>query len=197
MKWKKYVLGLALAAACYMPSFANSFDEAMAVTEDPRVAYTFYIGMNSGEVEDAMDALTDWKKVVHDYKSFRELHYTRTLEDGTIEEITLPNFKRTQFLKEYHILFTTKTVGEAAKMYYQAMARLRKTYGSPTSHQATPTYEDAGYNLDDGHLQFLIGYDKKMKSFGIARNYFDVEGWAAYEKMVKENYGNRYGRDLN
>ena len=44
MKWKKYVLGLALAAMCYVPSFANSFDEAMAVTEDLKVAYTFYIG---------------------------------------------------------------------------------------------------------------------------------------------------------
>lgn len=82
MKWKKYVLGLAVATMCYVPSFANSFDEAMAVPEDPRVAYTFYIGMNADDVEEAMDALPDWAKRV---ESFRNIFYTRTLEDGTKE----------------------------------------------------------------------------------------------------------------
>lgn len=197
MKWKKYVLGLAVAAMCYVPSFANSFDEAMAVTEDPRVAYTFYIGMNADDVETAMDALPDWSKRVENFKSFRHIYYTRTLEDGTKEEICLPNVKRGEMMKEYHITFFTKTPGEAAKMYFQAMARLRKNYGAPQTHEAKPTYEDACYVLDNGHLNVVLGYDKKEKTFGIARNYFDVEGWAAYEKMVKENYGNRYGKDIN
>lgn len=197
MKWKKYVLGLAVAAMCYVPSFANGFDEAMAVTEDPRVAYTFYIGMNADDVEAAMDDLPDWTKRVEDFKSFRNIFYTRTLEDGTKEEICLPNFKHGAMLKEYHITFTTKTVGEAAKMYFQAMAKLRKNYGSPASHEAKVTYESAGYIFDDGHLNVLLGYDKTMKSFGITRNFFDVEGWAAYDKMVKKNYGNRYGKDIN
>ena len=153
--------------------------------------------MSTDEIEDAMDALPDWKKRVENFKSFRNLFYTRTLEDGIVEEIDLPNFKRGDSLKEYRIMFTTKTVGEAAKMYFQSMAKLRKTYGAPASHKADPTNEEAGYILDDGHLNIVLGYDKKIKVFGIYRSYFDVEGWAAYEKKVKENYGNQYGRDIN
>lgn len=82
-------------------------------------------------------------------------------------------------------------------MYFQAMAKLRKIYGALKTHEAKVIYEDATYVFDDGYLNVNLGYDKKEKTFGIARNYFDVEGWAAYEKMVKENYGNRYGRDIN
>lgn len=198
MKWKKYVLGLAVAAMCYVPSFANGFDEAMAVAEDPGVAYTFYLGMNTDEVEAAMDALPDWnKRVEKGVKSLRNLHYTRTLEDGTVQEISLPNFKRGAALKEYHIHFTTKTVGEAAKMYFQSMAKLRKTYGNPLWHEADASGERAGYDLDGGHLNFIVAYNKNQKTFNVVRNYFDVEGWAAYDKMVKENYGNRYGKDIN
>lgn len=193
MNIKKIVATLLVAGACYMPAWANGVEEALAVTADPDVAYTFYLGMDTWQIEEDMDGLPGWTKRSEGFQKLRNIFYKRTLEDGTVEQIVFNNVKPNDVLTHFNISFAMKKPGEAAKVYFQAMAKLRKIYGNPRTHEADTTRESSGFDLDGGHLLYGIGYNKKENTFYVNRYYYDVEGIAAYKQMVKERYGDRFG----
>lgn len=197
MKWKKYVLGLAIASMCYMPSLANSYEEAMSVTQDLGLAYTFYLGMYNSDLEAQMDSLPDWKKENRGLEISRDICYTRTLEDGTEEKFIIWGVRPGSYLKTFRISFYMKTPGEAAKVYYQTMAKLRRSYGNPVDHRSDTTGESASYYFNRGpnhtHDIYTISYVKKSNWVGVVRDRYTYEDSTEYKHMMWEKNRDKYG----
>lgn len=189
MKWRKLFLATTIASCCYLPCMAGSLDEALAVSSDKHVAYTFYLGMDCSEAQDTMDALSDWEKS----KSYDSLNtgliYNRTLADGTVEEIWLDT-RGNRGLHDYQITFKTKTVGEAVRMFYKVRSQLKEKYGAPLHHSQDVNSEVIDYGLDHNDDVLSISYNKKEQLFSVRRIEVDMS-------VVKDWAVKKYGKCKN
>lgn len=169
MNGKKILAGLLIATACYMPSFANSFDEAMAVVKDPYTVYNFYPGEYPDQIEAEMDELKDWKKIKNtDYSGCVFVRYTRTLADGVQQELFF-NYMPEREIKFLKVTFKTKTAKEAGKMYYQALAHM-KELGYTPRFLHSPTSEYASFNVDSDGNSMSLYYSSSGKTFEVHKD---------------------------
>ena len=134
-RWKKIALGVVLASAMWMPSFANALGEVNAVSQDLMVAYTLYPDMSTSDAEAAFDSLPDWTKHVK-YIGDRDrtldsfVSYTRTLEDKTKQEVFMLRRKDGRLL-DYRVMFYSESRAQLEKMYNLAFNNLKAKYGAP------------------------------------------------------------------
>lgn len=134
-RWKKIALGVVLASAMWIPSFANALGEVNAVSQDLMVAYTLYPDMNTTDAEAAFDSLPDWTKHV-EYIGDRDrtvdsfVSYTRTLEDKTKQEVFMLR-RKDGILLEYRVLFYSESRAKLEEMYNLAFNNLKAKYGAP------------------------------------------------------------------
>lgn len=169
-------LGVLLASAAWLPSFANGFDEANQVSQDPHVAYTLYIGMPTKDAEAAFDELKDWKKSVEDLTNgcytgpaSKKIYYARTLKDKTKQKVFF--FRNYDgILYGYQITFYTNKNADAEKMYNQAVKNLKAQLGAPHRTMSNSTNEWTNFEESDGY-NINLTYNKQEKSFKIDRHY--------------------------
>lgn len=168
---KTAALGMLLAGAAWMPTFANGYEEAVQVTSDPQVAYTLYVGIPSSEAEATFDSLSDWTKHEHVQASGNGItvYYTRTLKDGTKQKVSFPR-SRTYGAHFIIMEFYTPKAADAHKMYLQALNTMTKKMGQPKSRGHNSTNDFAHFEADDGFTVNLI-YTPREKSFKIIREY--------------------------
>lgn len=168
---KAATLGILLAGAAWMPSFANGFGEAVQVTSNPHVAYTLYVGMPSAEAESTFDSLPDWTKHEHVQANGGgiTLIYTRTLKDGTKQEV---HFPRSSKLGAYFLdmKFITSKAEDAHQMYLDAVKRMTQEMGSPESIKKIYVNYLATFRETDGYTVSLR-YLPQEKAFEVSRNY--------------------------
>lgn len=170
MNGKKILAGLLIATACYMPSFANSFDEAMAVVKDPYTVYNFYPGEDPAQIESEMDELKDWTKTKNqnEYTGCVFVRYTRTLQDGVEQELFfnyMPD-REIQFLK---VTFKAKTAKEVGKMYFRALEHMKKLgYKPQTIH--SPTSENAQFYVDSEGHSYSLYFSSASKVFEVNKS---------------------------
>lgn len=169
MNGKKILAGLLIATACYMPSFANSFDEAMAVVKDPYTVYNFYPGEDPAQIEAEMDELKDWTKTKNaDYNGCVFVRYKRTLADGVEQELFfnyMPG-REIQFLK---VTFKTKDAKDAGKMYFKALQHYKELGFKPQLIHS-PTSENAIFNVDSDGNSIMLYYSSASKVFEIHKD---------------------------
>lgn len=168
---KAATLGILLAGAAWMPSFANGFEEAVQVTSDPYVAYTLYVGMPSAEAESTFDSLPDWTKHEHVQANGGgiTLIYTRILKDGTKQEISFPRSSKygAHFID---MTFYTPNTEDAHKMYLQALKTMNQKMGKPSTIAQNKTNHYAIFEEADGYHVDLT-YTPGKKAFKIVRIY--------------------------
>lgn len=178
-RWKKIALGVVLASALWMPSFANALGEVNAVSQDLMVAYTLYPDMSTSDAEAAFDSLPDWTKHVK-YIGDRDrtldsfVSYTRTLEDKTKQEVFMLRRKDGRLL-DYRVMFYSESRAQLEKMYNLAFNNLKAKYGAPYYSQ-----KDASRFLDEDtnyftELDISSDLNHKHHYFRIRRVHFTAD----------------------
>ena len=177
MNGKKILAGLLIATACYMPIFANSFDEAMAVVKDPYTVYNFYPGEDPAQIESEMDELKDWTKTkTHDqYTDCIFVTYKRTLADGVEQELFF-NYMPRREIRFIKVTFKGQSAKEIGKMYFRALSHMKELGYSPRLMHS-PTSEDAWIRLDDDGNTLSLYYSSSSKKFEIDKSLKPIAGY--------------------
>lgn len=135
---KPFILSLFIICAFLtMTSSSNAFnavDEAKAISSNPEIIYTVYIGMPHSAVEQNFNPLKGWKKEnrKYEYSLYRKYSDWTAIKAGaSLEQRMIVTFDKNNYTLSTFSSFTTDNQDLATKIYDVMYQNLKTQYGEP------------------------------------------------------------------
>lgn len=112
----------------------NAVDEAKAISSNPEIIYTVYIGMPRSAVEQNFNAVKGWKKDNrhYTYSMIRQYsNWAQVKAGASLEQRVVVAFNENNYVTSTYSSFTTDNLDLANNIYIAMFQNLKNQYGEP------------------------------------------------------------------